>query len=134
MIYATDACRYVARVTRPAPVTFWFEGQPLPKQRPRHGANGHVFTPAKTRDYERAVAWVARSAMGAREPLTGDLVLTVTLYRKGKRRADVDNMLKALADSMNSIVYGDDQQIVEKRARVVYGASKPGAQVEVRAA
>ena len=114
-------------------IRFVVPGQPEPKRRPRV-ANGHAYTPARTRAYESTVGWAARLCMGDRDPLDGDLDVEIALYRKGVRRADLDNLIKAVADGCNGIVWRDDAQIVSLRARVVYGDKQPRAEVEVRAA
>jgi len=113
-------------------IAFVVEGQPIPKARPRV-VNGHAYTPDRTRNWETAVAWCARVAMGTQKPLTGDLSVTLEFRRKGKLRADLDNMCKAM-DGMNGIVWHDDKQVVELHAKVCYGSEQPGVTVEVRAA
>jgi crossover junction endodeoxyribonuclease RusA len=89
-------------------ITFTIPHRPLPKQRPRV-ANGHAYTPRKTKDYEDLVAWYAR--MACKEPLSGDVAVCITLYYKGKRYGDLDNCAKSLTDAMNGICYHDDKQI-----------------------
>jgi Holliday junction resolvase RusA-like endonuclease len=104
--------------------------QPLPKQRPR--INGRrAYTPPRTKAYETQVAWDARIAMQGREPLTGNVKVTLAFARKGKKRADIDNLEKAVMDAMNGIVFEDDQQVVEMHATVHYGAKVPGVHVTV---
>lgn len=50
--------------------------------------------------------------LGLREPLTGDLEMTVELFPPDRRRRDMDNTLKALQDSLqHGKVYEDDCQI-----------------------
>lgn len=103
--------------------------QPLPKQRPRL-SSGHAYTPRKTVHYERLIAWHATFAVS--EPLTGDLYLSMQFYRKGKKRADVDNLSKAIMDALNGIAWIDDRQIVGLHALVEYGAKRPGVTIEVK--
>jgi Holliday junction resolvase RusA-like endonuclease len=112
-------------------VKFFVEGQPIPKGRLRLGKNG-VFTPKRTSDYETHVGWRAKRAMMANSLITGDCVFSATFYREGKRRADLDNLIKAVKDAMNTIVYQDDSQIVEYgRVRVIYDSDKPGVEITV---
>lgn len=108
--------------------TLFVEGQPIPKARPRVG-KGHTHTPEKTRDYEARVGWAARAAGVL--PFTGDVRITLTFLRKGKRRADLDNMVKSCVDGMNGIAYEDDKQVVELHASVVYGIDKPGVHISI---
>ena len=109
-------------------VTFEIDGQPLPKQRPRV-RNGRAYTPSKTRAYESRVAWLARAEMGPREPMTGNVCVDLQFRRKGDRRADLDNMCKAVLDGLNGIVYNDDYQVTGITAGVEYGARVPGVRV-----
>ena len=119
-------------------------GEPAAKGRPRIGkmANGRpmAFTPAKTRTREGVIASLAMDAMAGRAPLTVPLcvsllaVMAIPASWPKKRQAaalagaelpakrpDLDNLLKLATDAMNGIVYADDVQIVEVRARKVYG-------------
>ena len=59
-------------------------GEPRGKGRPRsriaRGGAGQqfvaVYTDAKTRAYEKALAWAGKAAMGGRKPLLGPLAVT----------------------------------------------------------
>lgn len=110
-------------------IRFEVPGQPKPKQRARV-VGKHAFTPQATKDYEQLVAWHARFA--ATECLDGDLWVTCHFYRKGKQRADVDNLLKAVLDACNGIVWADDKQIVALTGLVQYGAKQGSVVVEVK--
>jgi len=118
-------------------VHFILNGDPRGKQRPRV-ANGHAYTPAETRLYERAlqdvyveqvrysfgnitrvqmriIAWyrIPKSATKAmrEKMLSGDL--------RPIAKPDLDNVLKIVADALNGMAYADDKQInamiIEKR-------------------
>lgn len=91
--------------------SFVMPGRPVGKERARKGKNGTFYTPARTREYENLVAWKARMAhVGA--PFEGPVKLEVEI-RSRKSRADLSNILKAIEDAMNKIVYNDDRQIQE---------------------
>lgn len=47
------------------------------------------------------------------------VVATIDFYRKRKptSRSDIDNMIKAILDSCNGIVFEDDSQVVEIHCR-----------------
>jgi Holliday junction resolvase RusA-like endonuclease len=94
--------------------------QPLPKGRHRTG-NGRPYTPERTRTYEHAVRTLARCQLGPITPFAGDVGADIVFYRKGRRRADLDNLEKAFLDALNGFMYIDDKQIVDKRGRVIYG-------------
>lgn len=122
-------------------ITFRIDVAPRGKGRPRFG-RGHAFTDPKTKAYETAVAFAARVAMAGRQMLDGPIHLHLTAFMpipqswsKKKQDAavqgivrptttpDADNVLKALADSCNGIVWKDDAQIVEATIVKQYSTS-----------
>ena len=96
--------------------------------------SGHAraYTPGRTVAYESLIGMCAAGAMAGRPPLAGPVSLIVVAtfpipasWSKRKRAAalwhtgkpDLDNMLKAIADGGNGILWGDDRCI----ARVALG-------------
>lgn len=61
------------------------------------------------------------------EPLKGSLSVTYRFYGS---KADVDNLIKCLQDSMNKIIWKDDSQIVELHA-YMYRKETQDKRVEV---
>src|SRR5262245_9217103 len=64
-------------------VTLTLSGPPQGKGRPRfarRGGFGVVYTPSKTRSYERALAGVALRAMRGLNPLLGPLMVRATAH------------------------------------------------------
>lgn len=130
-------------------VTFSVPGEPQGKGRARFG-RGQTYTPEKTVAYEGLIAWAAKLAMGTREPMTGPVklsfraVLSIPVSTTKKRRQamldglvlptktpDLDNILKAIGDGANKIVFADDAQIVRLGdIEKVYGTT-PGLTVTV---
>jgi Holliday junction resolvase RusA-like endonuclease len=121
------------------PITVIIAGEPVAKGRPRATRRGILYTPAHTRKYEAHGRLAAQLAMGDRPPIEGpvrlellaELPIPVSWSNKKRSRAitgdvlpigrpDIDNFLKAGADSINEIVIRDDSQIVEVRARKRY--------------
>jgi Holliday junction resolvase RusA-like endonuclease len=100
----------------------------------RKGGRTHVYTPTKTKAWEDAVAWQIRAALRAGEPIAGDVAVELAFYREKNHRADLDNLVKAVSDAMNGLVYRDDAQIVRYQSSVQYGVEHPGVRVVVRAA
>ena len=124
-------------------VVFVVPGVPVPKGRARACVrNGHVahYTPEKTARFENLVKM---AAMGAtQEPFTGPVALTCAFvlpvpasYSKKRRDAclngyewpskkpDTDNLLKAVLDGCNGVVWNDDCQVVQfHNVTKVYGA------------
>jgi crossover junction endodeoxyribonuclease RusA len=112
-------------------ITFTVDGQPVPKQRPRV-ANGHAYTPQRTADWEALVQAEAWVAMQGRYAIASDVEVILRFCRKGKRRADLDNMCKGVLDGMNGVVFEDDDQVVKITADVTYGWPRPYVTIEVR--
>ena len=123
-------------------------GAPRGKERPRMTKTGHVYTPEKTRDYEAALKYAAKEAMGERPPLEGPLELRMTVVvpiaqswpkkRQAAARAgtewptkkpDGDNFLK-MKDALNLIVWVDDSQVCREFVEKRYG-DKPGMTIQV---
>jgi Holliday junction resolvase RusA-like endonuclease len=101
-----------------------FHGTPIGKSRPRFGrtkTGGVVtYTPQKTRDYERALKSFAQVAMIGKTVLEGPVKVTITAYFSHKTktgwhvsRPDLDNIIKAVLDALNEIVFDDDAAVCE---------------------
>ena len=101
------------------------EIEPVSKARPRFGGSGRVYTPAKTVRYERTLAAHMRNAMAGNNPFAGLMGLACVFYRKDGHRVDCDNMLKAVADAANRIIWVDDMQCVEMYARLHRNSDSP---------
>jgi Holliday junction resolvase RusA-like endonuclease len=128
-------------------LTFIVEGAPVPKGRPRSfvtdgGRIGH-YTPSKTHLYEEMVRLSGLSAMnrGGWRKLLGAVDLTVVFVmpipkswnakRQEAARAgqivptgkpDLDNLIKAVKDGLNGVVWHDDAQVVGLSATKCYGS------------
>lgn len=130
-----------------AKILYKLYGEPVAKGRPRFTRQGRTYTPAKTKGYEDEVAVMAKAAMNCLEPLKTPVAVFVYVtfavpqsYSKKRREAcleglerhvkrpDLDNIVKAITDGMNGVVYEDDSQIVSLHATKVYGTD---AMVEV---
>jgi Holliday junction resolvase RusA-like endonuclease len=132
-------------------------GEPRGKGRPRSriakGKAGQqfvaVYTDAKTRAFEKALAWAGKAAMGARQPLLGPLAVTVEAvfgvprsWSRPKRDSalagvlrptgapDADNCGKIALDGLNGVLWGDDSQIVDLHITKRYG-EEPMLRVEI---
>ena len=127
-------------------IQFSIPGEPIAKGRAKVTTiSGHarMYTPTKTLNYESKVALFASQAMGAQALITGPVSLTVQAVfqipaswsKKRKaanleepeyvvRRPDFDNLVKALCDGMNGVVWVDDCQVAAMGAcSKVYGES-----------
>lgn len=115
-------------------INFTVEVEPIPQARPRFSKFG-AYEPKRNTEYKKAVATVARAAMGGREPMTGELSAVIKLYRKYKRCSrrfgDFDNLAKAVTDACNKIVYDDDAQIVRCTVEKYTDKNFPRVEVEI---
>ena len=122
-------------------ISFTVPGEPVAKGRPRSFVrNGHVahYTPDRTARYENLVKLAASQAMGDRAPAEGAVRLVVRAvfaipasWSQRKRaaavgalvikRPDLDNVIKAVKDGANGVVWRDDSQVAELVSSKVYG-------------
>lgn len=131
---------------------FHVPGQPVGKGRPRIGRSGphaRMFTPEKTVNYEGLVAYAAQKAMAGGGLLEGacgvklriDCQIPASWSQKKQRAAaageirptskpDADNVIKAIFDAMNGVVWKDDVQAVDIAVSKFYSAV-PGVAVRV---
>jgi Holliday junction resolvase RusA-like endonuclease len=101
-----------------------------------------MFTPTKTVAYEGLIAHAAQQAMAGAAPLEDacrlelDVICSVPAswsQRKQRqalegsirptKKPDADNVLKAVCDGMNGVVWRDDVQAVDVLLRKRYGST-----------
>lgn len=135
-------------------IVFTVPGEPVAKGRAKFSRQGgfvRAYTPKETVRYENLVRLAAQEAMAGVEPIDGPVLLTVAIYlpipqswsKKKQEKArtglvgatkkpDADNILKALKDGMNGVVYVDDARITDITLQKRY-ATAPRVDVIVRA-
>lgn len=110
-------------------VRFTVPGEPQGKGRARFG-NGRTYTPSKTVAYEGLIALAAQTAMAGSPLMDGPLRLSLwadmTIPKSASRlqkykmladeihptkKPDLDNIIKAIGDACNGVVFHDDTQI-----------------------
>ena len=133
-------------------VSFTVPGEPQGKGRAKIvkiGGFSRMATPAKTVAYEGLVAHAAQQAMSGDPPFDApcrielDVLCSVPASWSQKKQAqaltgairpakkpDADNVLKAVCDGMNGVVWKDDVQAVDVLLRKVY-APTPCVRVRV---
>lgn len=131
-------------------ISFTIPGEPVAKGRARsfiRAGNIAHYTPDKTARYENLVKLAAQQAM-ARAPLEGSVSLTIRAFfsipvswslkkqraaalgeLRHTKRPDLDNVVKAIKDGANGVVWKDDSQVDDVRASKRYG--QPRVEVEV---
>jgi Holliday junction resolvase RusA-like endonuclease len=85
------------------------KGRPVPLQRSRTRSGRH-YLPARSRAYRELVQaeWLA-----AGRPSLGAAPFSLAARFYGARaNADLDNLLKAILDALNTLAYDDDSQCV----------------------
>lgn len=112
-------------------LTFWIEGKPAPKGRPRTFVqHGRVYTrtPDRTKAWEQRVGIFARAASRG-VVLLGPLAVAVDVHGAPKL-ADLDNLAKAILDGMQGAAIENDRQVVDLHVRRVDDGAE-GARVTV---
>lgn len=126
-------------------VIFTVPGKPVGKGRPRAARRGKgitLYTPEKTATYESTIALVASQAMAGCPLITGPVgvVMRMTLpipmsWSKRKKahaldgivmpttKPDMDNVVKAIFDAINGVVWNDDVQVVDLHVIKRYGVT-----------
>lgn len=124
-------------------VTFCVPGHPQGKGRARSVRRGNFiahYTPEKTRSYESIIRGCAYDAMAKQLPMDGpvEVVMTAIFDIPGRwsikkrtaalfgdikptKKPDIDNIIKAVVDACNGIVFKDDCQIVRGQYAKSYG-------------
>lgn len=115
---------------------------PVPKGRPKFTRSGHCYTPAKTKDFEKKVQLISKSAMKGKTKSTKALYAVVNFYLQMPKRPkskypitrpDGDNLTKAIYDALNQIVWEDDSQIVSWMGSKRYAqpGTKPRIEISI---
>jgi len=123
-------------------ITFTIPGTPRGKGRPRAAKRGNhigMYTPKETVSYENLIKIKAQEAMRGGSLISGGVLVYLNIEvkipdswsAKKKKSAlmmefypttkpDADNVIKAVFDGMNGIVYGDDKQVCHISAIKIY--------------
>ena len=133
-------------------VTFRVDGQPHAKGRPRFTRKGgfvRAYTDEKTLAYESIIRQAAQKSMGGSEPLKTALDAFVYIsfavplsYSKKRKEAclnglerhtkkpDIDNVVKAVLDGCDKVIFENDSQIINLYVTKKYG--EPYVEVLIR--
>lgn len=123
--------------------SFIVPGPPKGKERPRMNTKtGRVYTPQGTKQFERAIQSASSAALHNHNvwhrgghtptwPMDARYEVEVVGYFKNGRMCDGDNLLKAVCDGMNKIIYGDDRQVDRKVVERCKDPAYPRTEVTV---
>lgn len=95
------------------------------------GKGGARLLSPEAKQY-KVLAGIQCRALGL-QPRSGDVALTVRVYRPA-RRGDLDNVFKAVLDALSGYAYEDDAQVVEIHAFRRDDKANPRIEVEVQRA
>lgn len=108
--------------------TLEIDVRPFPKERPRLCRNRLVYTPKKTADYEKLIAYEWKKKY-KNLILKGALKIDLLFcFKKAKtckkkyhtQRPDIDNLIKSVLDGLNETAFLDDSQIVKLNPEKVF--------------
>lgn len=128
-------------------------GEPIPQGRPRFTKTGHTYDPQRSRNYKQLVRfWVTQhlKKIAGWKPLENALCVDLTFFvgipsswskekrikaingqiRPITRNGDIDNMVKAILDANNGLLWVDDCIITDISARKRYTGEL--ARVEIK--
>ena len=121
-------------------------GEPIPQGRPRFTKTGHAYDPERSRNYKQLVRfWVTQhlKKIDDWKPFENALCVDLTFYMgipsswskkkriqaiqgqirpTSKRLGDLDNIVKAILDANNGLLWVDDCIITDLSARKRYTA------------
>jgi Holliday junction resolvase RusA-like endonuclease len=115
-------------------LVFTVYGNPLPKQSTRFDGRGHAHTDPRITAWARCVEWAAQQAVMEYpnwQMFEGDIVVCAEFVRGNKKRVDLDNLFKNLADPLNGLVWKDDSLIVDLHIKKSYDAGSPRINVMI---
>jgi len=131
-------------------IAFSILGIPVAKGRPKFFRRGNLmgtYTPTRTRHYEDSIISQALKYK-PEKPLVCPVAIRLRFFlpipqmSKKKRlqaiqgdfrhtkRPDIDNLIKAIIDPLNTIFWQDDRQIVSIQAEKIYG-EQPRTEIEI---
>lgn len=91
---------------------------------------GGIYLSNDAREWKELVAWTAKNQWKG-EPLKTSVVLSIRFFFGSKRKRDLDNGIKNMADSLQGICYLNDNQIYELRAVKFYDKLLPRVEIDI---
>lgn len=104
-------------------------GQPIPAKRVTRNS---LWRARAYAEYKEDFAWYLKSQLKPKKPITNDIAIEqITFYRKGKLRADIDNLLKTVMESLalSGYIANDKQVVAINRMKMVYESDNPRIEI-----
>ena len=105
------------------------KGQPIPAKR----VTRRMLWRAKDyADYKEFVAWQLKRVKI--KPIVDDChIKRISFFRKGNRRADLDNLLKSIMEAfeMSGVVKNDRQIVSIKNLEMTHNSKNPRVEIEL---
>lgn len=113
------------------PIALVIYGPPATKLRARAGRGGH-YTDSKTvAAEERIVTAMRMTHRGIKPDATHAFTVKLRFFLPDYKRADIDNLEKLCLDSLNGVIWHDDQQVLRMRSDVYRGVEVPGTEISI---
>ena len=130
-------------------------GEPIPQARPRFTKTGHAYEPPRSRNYKTlARFWLTQKLKKENtwKPLETAMVVDITFYmsipsswtkkrkeeayngviRPTTRNGDIDNLIKAVLDAGNGLLWADDTFITDIVAHKRYTGDVARTEITVK--
>lgn len=114
-------------------MTFEVLADPIPLSRPRF-SKGRAYLPERSRKYREAVQSVARQVLTSQDfSFKEEISCQLKFYRRFKptsrRFGDLDNLIKAVLDSLQGLLFDDDAAVTKITAEKLQDNQSPRVEI-----
>mgnify|MGYP001608780331 CR=1 FL=1 len=106
-------------------------GNPIPLARHRFSRSGGQYLPQKSQAYRDWLHLHFVRLVNRRSPYEGMVQCYLKFYRDSKSNSDLDNLVKAIFDAANNILWKDDGQVVFFQASKYYDKKHPRLELTI---
>lgn len=101
--------------TKKAGLIIKISGTPIPKQSFIYHGNGSGHTDQRVKDWQEQIGLESKLALliNKLSLFKGELSVQLDFILPDKKRKDLDNLSKAVLDSLNNVIWEDDSQITK---------------------
>lgn len=104
-------------------------GNPISRNHAYYFGGKRCFMTKAGKEYKEKASDVFRKHF--KEPIKGDVVVSLFFYFGDHRKRDLDNHQKLTIDAMNKIVFDDDSQITKMMLEKSYDKNNPRVEAEI---